>query len=161
MRKALQIGMIGAVAILSIAIVASWAEADVIPPCRVLPNGVSVISGLDDAPPSLAQAVTERVGEVVPAGEMFDSADVRVTGKNLRLIFIWNLGTRWVVAIEHGGWAQNNLVFAFEIREHDHKAVLVQGSEAIPGSLCATGSRLLAIGQEQSLPAAATKDVAK
>ena len=62
MIKAFRMGIIAVVTTLSIPIAAGSAEADVIPLCRVLPNGVSAISRMGDAPPSLAQAVTERVG---------------------------------------------------------------------------------------------------
>jgi hypothetical protein len=70
MNKALPAGLIGFVLFVVATVVicsAVWSAADRLPPCRLLPSEVSVISSLDDAPAPLAQALTEHVGEVVPA----------------------------------------------------------------------------------------------
>jgi hypothetical protein len=105
-----------------------------------------VISRLDDAPPALAQALKERLGEVVPVGAPFDSADVIRIGKNRRLIFIWNRGTRWVVATEHGGLGYNDPVFAFEVDQNNgDKVSLVREETAFPDTVCSTASSLLVI----------------
>jgi hypothetical protein len=156
----------GVGAILFAAIVSTWVGVilfasivgtrRVVPPCP-LPNGVSATSRLNDAPASLARALTERVGEVVPAGARFDATDVVVTGKNRRLIFIWNLGNRWVVATEHGGVGYNNPIFAFDISEDGLRATFVQESTTFPDSVCLVASSLLA-SWHQTVP---PKDVTR
>ena len=146
MKNVVRTELIRVVTICSITTAATWSAADEIRPSRLLPTGVSVISRLDDAPLSLVQALTERVGEVVPVGAPFDSTDIIEIEKNRRLIFIWNRGTRWVVATEHGGRGYNNPVFAFEIDHHDNKVSLVREEVAFPDTVCSTASSLLVIG---------------
>jgi len=159
MKSALRTGLIGVFAICFVTIAATLSAADEIPPCRLLPTGVSVISRLDDAPLPLVHALTERVGEVVPVGAPFDSTDVIRIGKNRRLIFIWNRGARWVVATEHGGLAYNDPVFAFEIDQDGRKATLVREEAAsFPNTVCSTASSLLVIGYPPYVTAAPPKD---
>jgi hypothetical protein len=152
------IGFAAAAIVLAISI-AIRVDGHVIPPCPV-PNGVSTTSRLDDAPPSLARALTERVGEVVPVGAKFDATDIVWTGKNRRLIFIWSLRDRWVVATEHGGIVYNNAVFAFDISPNDLSAIFVEERVVFPHFVCSTASSLLAVGK-QNLPAAPPKDMAR
>jgi hypothetical protein len=85
---------------------------------------------------------------------------MRRTGKNRRLIFIWNRDTRWIVAIERGGLGYNDPVFAFEIGQ-DHKAVLVREETAFPNTVCSTASSLLVIDYSPYLSATPPKDGAK
>jgi hypothetical protein len=127
---------------------------------------VSVVSRLDDAPPSLVLALTELVGEIVPAGAPFDATDVVWRDardvlrpvKHRRLIFIWNRSTRWVVATERGGFAYGNPVFAFEVGQHDHKAILVREEGAVPTTVCSKASSLLDIDYTPHIPPAPPKD---
>ena len=120
--------------------------ADAIRPCRILPIGVSTFSRLDDAPLAVAQALTKRVGEVVPVDAPFDSTDVVRVGKSRRLIFIWNAGTTWVVATEHGGLGYNDPVFAFGIDRPDGNQVTFLGEEiAHPDTVCSTAISLIAV----------------
>jgi hypothetical protein len=120
--------------------------ADEIRPCKLVPDGVSVISGLDSAPRPVAMALKERVGEVVPVGASFDSTDLVRIGKSRRLVFIWNRGTRWVIATEHGGLGYNDPVFAFEFTEGSDRATFVREELAFPNTICSTASSLLVIG---------------
>ena len=137
---------VGIAAIFIAATVTSF--ADEIRPCKLVPDGVSVISSLDSAPPPVVTALKERVGEVVPVGASFDSTDVVRIGKNRRLVFIWNRGTRWVIATEHGGLGYNDPVFAFEFIEDSNKASLVRQELAFPNTICSTASSLLVIGSK-------------
>ena len=132
------------VAIVLLAAASIWLGGSAIPPCA-LPNGASAISRLDDAPPVLVRALVERVGEVVPAGAKFDATDVAWTGKNRRLIFVWNLSNRWVIATEHGGIGYNDPIFAFDMSQDGREAVLLQERIAFPDSVCSTASSLLAL----------------
>lgn len=165
-KNALRRGVVGivaigfaAMAIVFVTTVATRVSGDVIPPCPV-PNGVSATSRFEDAPPSLVRALTERVGEVVPAGAKFDATDIVWVGKNRRLIFIWNLGNRWVVATERGGVGYNNPIFAFDVSQDGLRVTFVQERVVFPNSVCSTASGLLAI-EGQSLPTAPPKEVAR
>ena len=93
----------------------------------------------------MAQALTERIGEVVPAGAKFDATDLVMIGKNRRLIFIWNMGRRWVVATERGGIGYNDPIFAFDLSDDGRKATFVQERVAFPETVCATASSLLRV----------------
>jgi len=117
------------------------ARADYIPPCA-LPNGVASTS-LDSAPPVLWPALREHVGELVPPGGEFDATDVYVTGKSRRLIFVWNVGRRWIVATEHGGRGYNDPIFAYDLSEDSQTATLVQERVAFPGSVCTIATGML------------------
>lgn len=95
----------------------------------------------------------------MPVGAPFDSTDVVRIGKSRRLIFIWNRGTRWVVATEHGGLAYNFPVFAFEIDRDDEKAILVrQETAGFTNEVCSTASSLLVIGYPPYIRTAPPKD---
>jgi hypothetical protein len=159
MKSALRVAVVGIIAIAFVGTLATWFRGDVISPCP-LPNGVSATLRLDDAPPSLAEALARHVGEVVPVGTKFDSTDVVVTGKNRRLIFIWNLGNRWVVATEYGGIGYNNPIFAYDISQDGRRAIFVSERVALPDSVCSTASSLLDSG-EQRLLAVPLKQVAR
>jgi hypothetical protein len=120
----------------------SPARADVIPACE-LPKGVVSTSGQNEAPPAVLRALEEHVGKIVPPGAKFDATDVVVTGQNRRMIFVWNVGRRWVVATEHGGRGYNDPIFAYDLDQDGLSAALVQERIAFPGTVCATASSLL------------------
>ena len=101
----------------------SSARADVIPSCAV-PNGASSMSLQTGAPPVLLRALKEHVGELVRPGGKFDATDVVETGKNRRLIFVWNVGRRWIVAIEHGGYAYNDPILAYDLSRDGRSVTL-------------------------------------
>jgi hypothetical protein len=76
--------------------------------CPVPPGAVQITvpSGL---PTALRQALP---GDIALPGEPFDSTDVYVKGnKHRRYIFVWNIGTRWIVAMEQGGIALRAAIF--------------------------------------------------
>ena len=147
-RKLVMLTLLAAICFIAISVQRS--AADEIRPCRLVPTGVSVFSRLDDAPPHLVRALESRVGEVVPVGAAFDNTDVRRTGKNRRLIFIWKRETRWVVATEHGGLGYNDPVFAFDQNQNNGDQVsFVREEIATPSTVCSTASSLLVVG---SLP---------
>jgi hypothetical protein len=142
MRNTLRFALVAVIAIILVGAAATWLGGGAIVSCP-LPIGVSFISRLDDAPPSLVQALTERAGEVAPAGTKFDATDVVATGKRRRLIFIWNMDGRWVVATERGGIGYNNPIFAFDLSDERRKASFVQERVALPDTVCSTASSLL------------------
>jgi hypothetical protein len=133
-----------------------------LPSCTA-PDGVFTTSRFDDAPPALARALTGRVGEIAPVGAEFNPTDVHIigeTGKSRRLIFIWSLGNRWVVATERGGVGYNNPIFAFDVDSDGLSAAFVEERVTFPESLCATASSLLAV-ENQYLPGAPPRDAAR
>lgn len=137
MKNALRTGLVGILAIIVAAAAVIPCAADGFPSCPLVPTGVSVSTRLDDAPPSLVRALTERVGEIAPAGAPIDVTDLVRIGKNRRLIFIWSKESRWIVATEHGGRVWNYPVFAFDI-DRDHNAILVRTEAAAVNTVCAT-----------------------
>lgn len=124
------------------------ASADDIPPCAV-PNGASVKSWQTEMPSALLQAVHARVGELVAPGERFDATDVVRTGRDRRVIFIWNAGTRWIVATEHGGRGYNDPIFAYDLSQDGQIATLMDERIAFPNSVCSTASSLLGVKPRQ------------
>jgi hypothetical protein len=101
------------------------ARADTLPPC-VPPNTVSLTTSLNEAPAALRQALKQHVGDIVAPDEKFDATDVVVTGRNRRLIFIWNLGNRWIVATERGGRVYDRPIFAYDLSHDGQSTTLVR-----------------------------------
>jgi hypothetical protein len=103
------------------------------------------------------RALTDRIGELAPIGGRFNATDVVWIGpgKFRRLIFIWSLSNRWVIATERGGIAYNDPIFAFDMSPDGREAVFLEESIALPNSICSTASRLLNSG------ATPAKDVAR
>jgi hypothetical protein len=85
----------------------------------------------------------EHIGELAEPGTKFDATDVVVTGRNRRLIFVWYLGKRWIVATEHGGRGYNDPIFAYDLSQDGQSATLVQESIAFPKTVCSTASSML------------------
>jgi len=120
----------------------SSACADDIPPCTV-PNGVTSTSLRTGAPLALVRALREHIGELAAPGTKFDAPDVVITGRNRRLIFVWYVGKRWIVATEHGGYAYNDPIFAYDLSQDGRNATLVQERIAFPDTVCSTASSML------------------
>ncbi len=118
-------------------IMAGPAKADEVPPCQ-LPSGAASVSLLSKAPSAIKHALQQNVGEVVEPGEKFDATDVMVTGHSRRLIFIWNTGSRWIVAIERGGIAYSDPIFVYNLSADNQKAELLETRTAIPRTVCST-----------------------
>jgi hypothetical protein len=116
-------------------------------PSCALPDGV-ISTSLNGAPPALLRALQRDVGELVPPGGRFDATDVIVTGKNRRLIFIWNMGRRWIVATEHGGYGYNNPIFAYDLSHDGRDAILLGEWIAFPRNICSTALTLLTFGAQ-------------
>jgi len=113
-----------------------------IPPCAA-PNGATVTASLDEAPASLVQALTQRIGKLVAPGARFDETDVLITGRNRRLIFIWNAGTRWIVATEHGGYVYNDPIFVYDLSPDSQSATFVEERIAGPKTVCTIASGIV------------------
>ena len=128
--------------LLAFTVLTTSVSADDIPLCNV-PRGVKSVPLLSAAPGAIQRAVHETVGYLVRPEEPFDSTDVIVTGHNRRLIFIWNAGTRWVVATEQGGYVYNDPIFASELANDGRRAALVETAEAVPNTVCEIATSLI------------------
>jgi hypothetical protein len=121
--------------------VASPGAADV-QTCTV-PAGVTATSQMSATPPALARALRDHIGELAAPGAQFDTTDIFVTGVSHRLIFVWSVGRRWVVATEQGGIFYSDRFYAFNLSPDGRIATLVQERMSIPDALCSTASSLL------------------
>jgi len=77
-------------------------------------------------------------------GEPFDSTEVYVKeNKHRRYIFVWNIGTRWIVAMEQGGIALRATIFTYDLGKDGKGAVLIEESITFPESACASATKLV------------------
>jgi hypothetical protein len=114
---------------------------DVVPPCAV-PSGVSLWLPTG-APPALLRGLKEHIGDFAQPDAQFDATDFVVTRQNRRLIFIWNIGSRWIVATEHGGRGYNDPILAYDLGQGQESATLVEERIAFPETVCSTASSLV------------------
>jgi hypothetical protein len=127
--------MAGALAMAAFAAPAQAAISD----CPVPPGAVKVAlpAGL---PPALRHALP---GDIALPGEPFDTTDVYVMGhKHRRYIFVWNIGTRWIVATEIGGIALRAAISTYELGKADKTAVLIDDRFTFPNDVCGAATKL-------------------
>ena len=124
---------------LAMAASATPAQATAISDCPLPPGAVkvSIPSGL---PLSLRTALP---GDIALPGEPFDETDIYVKGHNhRRYIFVWNIGTRWIVAMEQGGIALRAAIFIYDLGKDDKTAALIEQRITFPNSVCANATKL-------------------
>jgi hypothetical protein len=124
---------------LAVAASARPAEAASISECPAPPGAVKVAlpSGL---PPALRGAM----GNIALPGEPFDSTDIYVKGhKYRRYIFVWNIGNRWIVAVEQGGIAVRAGISTYNLGKDDKTAVLIEQRITFPETVCAAATKLV------------------
>jgi hypothetical protein len=122
--------------ILSWLILASAAPAQAA--CPVPPGAVKVA-----IPSGLPPALSEALGDIALSGEPFDAGDVYVKRHKLsRYIFVWNIGSRWIVATEQGGKVLRAEVLAYDLGKDGKTAALIEERITFPNSACATATRL-------------------
>jgi hypothetical protein len=118
------------------------ARAATIPPC---PAPVGVVSAtLSDgrAPAVLVKALRDQLGPIAGPGQRFNSTDVVTPGDvGRRIILLWGLGSRWVIAYEQGGIAYYNEAVAFQLS--GTTAVRVGDKQAEPPTICAAAHALI------------------
>jgi 2',3'-cyclic-nucleotide 2'-phosphodiesterase (5'-nucleotidase family) len=110
--------------------------------CPVPPGAIKIA-----LPSGLPPALSEAVGNVALPGEAFDSTDVYVKGhKHSRYIFVWNIGSRWIVATEDGGKVLRTGVRAYDLNSSNNgkKARLTEERTASPTNYCAAATSLAA-----------------
>jgi len=84
----------------------------------------------------LKKALAVRFGPMAQPGEEFDATDVVITHRNRRLIFIWKLASRWIVATEHGGRGYNDPILAYDITRTAGDPMFIAQRIAFPETVC-------------------------
>jgi hypothetical protein len=127
--------MAGTLAMVATAAPAQAAAIRDCPPPQGAAN-VALPSGL---PPVLRDAM----GNIALPGEPFDSTDVHVKGhKYRRYIFVWNLGTRWIVATEQGGIALRSAIFIYDLGKDGKTATLINKRIGFTNNVCGAATKL-------------------
>ncbi|HEY6618957.1 MAG TPA: hypothetical protein VIY68_05385 [Steroidobacteraceae bacterium] len=128
---------------LAMAASAMPAQAATLSDCPVPPGAVKVAPG-SGLPPALRDAM----GDIALPGEPFDTTDVHVKGhKYRRYLFVWNIGSRWIVATETGGIALFAEVSTYALGKDGKTAALIENRMTFPGSVCADATKLAAAPQ--------------
>jgi hypothetical protein len=107
--------------------------------CPVPPGAVQVAlpSGL---PPALRDALP---GDIALPGEPFDAGDVYVNRhKHSRYIFVWNIGSRWIVATEEGGKVLRAAIVAYDLGTDGKTAAIIEERITSPTNFCAAATKL-------------------
>lgn len=105
-----------------------------------VPQGAVKVALPSGLPAALRNALP---GDIALPGEPFDTTDVYVKGhKHRRYIFVWNIGSRWIVATEIGGIALHALISVYELGKDGKTAALVDQRITFPDSVCAAATKL-------------------
>ncbi len=120
---------------------ASAAAADVIPPCPA-PAGVTAATLDGGAPAALLKAIQTQYGPMAKPGQGFNATDVVTPGEpGRRFILLWGKGSRWVLAYEQGGIAYSNKLVVFGAVGN---AIVVGATQqAEPPTVCAAARALI------------------
>ncbi len=98
---------------------------------------VALPSGLQ---PALRKALPD---DIALPGEPFDTTDVYVMGhKHSRYTFVWNIGSRWIVAMEQGGIALRAAIFIYDLGKDGKTAALIDTRITFPENVCAEATKL-------------------
>ena len=133
---------LGAACILFV-LAAGGVRAAVVPACPA-PAGVSAVA-FGDLPAGVRKVLAEKTGEMALPGQPFNVTDVVSGDKPLpfsRGLFVWNRGTRWVIATEHGGIGYSDPIYAFGIAADGKGVKLIASKPAVPKTVCATAAAL-------------------
>lgn len=114
------------------------AHADYIAPCPVPAGIVSV-----PLPGGLPPALRKEFGDIALPNQDFDATDVELTGRNVRFIFVWNKGSKWLVATEHGGIGYYDLISAYDLSKDFQTASKIADEDAFPPTVCRQSQNLV------------------
>jgi hypothetical protein len=79
--------------------------------------------------------------DIALPGEPFDTTDVYIKGhKHGRYIFVWNIGSWWIVATEQGGIALRAAISTYDLGKDGKTAALVDQRFTFPGDVCAVAT---------------------
>ena len=124
----------------ALAMVASAAPAQVaaIRDCPAPPGAVN-----GALPSGVPPALRGVMGNIALPGDPFDSSDVYVKGhKYRRYIFVWNVGTRWIVATEQGGIALRSVILVYHLGKDGKTAALINRRIGFTNNVCGAATKL-------------------
>ena len=114
------------------------AQATAISDCPAPPGAVNVA-----LPSGLPPALRDAMGNIALPGEPFDSSDVYVKGhKYRRYFFVWNVGTRWIVATEQGGIALRSAIYVYDLGKDRKTATLIDKRMGVLTNVCGAATKL-------------------
>jgi hypothetical protein len=115
---------------------AIYSPAQSAPHCAA-PKGTETIVSLKHLPQPVRDALLATVKDIVDAGQPFDSTDVVRYGAHFdRFAFSWNIGSDWIIATEHGGFAYNNPVYVIRWTRPGNTANISGKQVAFPRTVC-------------------------
>jgi hypothetical protein len=125
---------------LAMVVSAASAQTAATQDCPAPPGAVKVV-----LPSGLPLALREKMGNIALPGEPFNAIDIYVKGQpNRRYIFVWNIGTRWIVATEQGGIALRSAIFAYDLGKDGKTATLIDKRIGSPTNVCGAATKLVA-----------------
>ena len=96
-----------------------------------------------DLPSGLPPALRDQMGDIALPGQPFNAIDVYVKGEpNRRYIFVWNIGVKWIVAVEQGGIALRSAVYVYNVGNDGKTATLIDRRIEIPTDACGAATEL-------------------
>jgi hypothetical protein len=96
--------------------------------CKYLKDA-TVVQSLRDLPPALRKAILTRMPLLADRGEAFSADCVRGTGESSeRFIVAAQIGSRWAVAYEQGGFVHSAYVMAFDQQTDRYEIVSLRSS---------------------------------
>ena len=105
--------------------------------CPAPPGGVKVA-----LPSGLPVALRDKMGKIALPGEPFNAIDIYVREQpNRRYIFVWNIGTRWIIAMEIGGIALRSAVFVYDLGKDGKTVTLIHERMGI-NNVCGVATKL-------------------
>ena len=94
-------------------------------------------------PFGLPPALRDAMGNIALPGKPFNAIDIYVKGQpNRRYIFVWNAGTRWIVATEQGGIALRSAIFVYALGKDGKTSTLIDKGIGFPNDVCGAATRL-------------------
>ena len=117
---------------------AALAQADATRDCPAPPGAVKVA-----LPSGLPAVLRKAMGNIALPGEPFTEIDVYVKGQpNRRYIFVWNIGTRWIVAVEQGGIALRSAIFVYDLGKDGKTPTLINEPIGFMNNVCGAATKL-------------------
>lgn len=106
--------------------------------CPAPPGAVNVA-----LPSGLPPVLRKTMGNIALPGEPFNEIDIYVKGQpNRRYIFVWNIGTRWIVATEQGGIALRSIIFVYDLGKDGKTPTLIKDRIGFMNNVCGAATKL-------------------
>jgi hypothetical protein len=123
-------------------------QAAAIQDCPAPPGAVKVA-----LPSGLPPALRDKMGNIALPGEPFNRIDIYVKGQpNRRYIFVWNIGSRWIVATEQGGIALRSEISIYDLGKDGTTATLIDKRFGFPDDVCGAATKLAIQPPQQKNP---------